>query len=229
MLQFADIAIGAHGVVSCEVCGLGSGAAAHDLEVVRRSLEDVRVAHPALRNVSFEGFEPFSHAELPSLVEAATRAGFERIRLTTDAGALGLGGNAGGCLAAGVRHVRFVLLGSTAESHDRICGRPGLFESALCGVSALRSAATDVGARVCISALVPVCRHNVEDCPATVARACSLGASAVELEVSGSAATFVELLEAALDTATSNGIGAVVRGWSSAPRVYRDRFERVDR
>ncbi|MCE5204044.1 MAG: hypothetical protein LLG24_07535, partial [Actinomycetia bacterium] len=119
-------------------------------------------------NVFFEGFEPFAHPALPSLISAAADAGFARIGLETDGGALARPGNAAGALHAGVRHVKIRTLGLD-RSADEICGRPGLSTSVLQGMHALSQAADDLGVVVAVSGVVPLCRHNVELLPATVA------------------------------------------------------------
>jgi uncharacterized radical SAM superfamily Fe-S cluster-containing enzyme len=193
---------------------------------VLAKLTAIRASDPVAIDVSFEGFEPFAHPELPRLVEGALEAGFERVRLTTDAGALAMGGNAAGSLAAGVRHVRFVLLGSTAGKHDSAAWQPGLFDLVERGVAMFRAAAADSGERVCVSALIPVCAHNVEVCPQTVATACRFGASYIEIDVAPSARASGGHIESALDSATMNGVGAVVRGWTPSSPVYLDRFAR---
>lgn len=220
MLSFFEVAIGEGEVLACARCGAEKSAAtAHELEVVSTRLEEYS---GAASGVAFIGFEPFAHPALPDIIAAAVDAGFVRIMLRTDAGALGVGGNADGAVAAGVTHIEVVLLGDES-THDRLAGVPGLFASAAAGVSAFTSAAERQGAAVFVSGLLPLCEHNLQSAPAAVAAFASLGASAVRLDASDvEGADSMAAIEAALDTATVNRM----HGWVCGPRAFSPPSDR---
>jgi hypothetical protein len=175
--------------------------------------------------VIFAGFEPFAHPELPQLIEAAVNSGFVRVALRTDAGALGLPGNAAGVIAAGVRALEVMLLGGTAAEHDGATAAPGLFDAATVGVAAFRSAARDAGVHVSVSGFVPVCRHNEAFAAGGVAALASMGATSVELACASQELAEKPEVRAALETAAVNGMAAwrsvsgAVLGGDQAPWV----------
>lgn len=166
-------------------------------------------------NVTLTGPEPFDHPELPALVSAATRAGVERLRLDTDAIALQSPGNAAGALVAGVRHIRFTLLGGTPGVHDALADVPGAFEATLAGVSSYRAAATAESTAVCVTARVPACRHNLHDLPAAVGAAVAAGADAVEIAMVDGRPAIAQAgpwFTAACDTGLVNGVWVEIEG-----------------
>lgn len=166
-------------------------------------------------NVLFVGAEPFSHPELPVLVAAAVAAGYERIGLRTDAGALSMPGNAEGVLSAGVLHLQLVLTGGDGASHDSNTGRPGLFDSARHGVAQYKRAAMEAGLAVAITGYVSVCAHTMPGLPGIVATLAGLGAVAVELAVTPRGAGEAGLLAwlgSAVDTGMVNGVWVSVSG-----------------
>ena len=187
MIQFAEVAIGQGGGPACVRCAQAVSPRMRDLTDIAADLNTCAAnwtAGPG-PNVAFVGAEPFAHPQLPHLVDAARRAGFERIRLHTDAGALAQAANAEGVVQAGIRHLEVVLLGASVETHDRLAGRPGLFEAALAGTRAFTAAAAMAGAEIFVSVDVPVCRHNVGELALASAAAARLGASAVTFSVAG--------------------------------------------
>ncbi|HZL05271.1 MAG TPA: hypothetical protein VFE45_07600, partial [Coriobacteriia bacterium] len=101
MIQFEEIAIGTGGGPSCRRCAPAVPAQvlreaddiAADIAAVARTWDS-----PLGPNVTFTGAEPFAHDALPKLIAQARRAGFERIGLVTDAGALAFGDNAIGAI-----------------------------------------------------------------------------------------------------------------------------------
>jgi len=163
-------------------------------------------------NVALVGAEPFAHPELPLLVQGAARAGCERIRLRTDAGALPSGGNAAGVVAAGVRHLEVVLLGGVAPVHDALVGRAGAFDAALAGVAAFVSAAGAAGSAVAVTGRVPVCRHNRDEVAGAVAALAAAGAIGVELAPAAGTALDEDRLRSARETAVVNGVWLHVAG-----------------
>jgi len=228
VLEFAEVTIGNGGVARCARCSppvhgevTFGPAAAVTQRIAATAAEWAGGPGP---NVAFTGAEPFAHPELPALVGAAVAAGAERIRLRTDAGALAGGNNASGVLAAGVRHIEVVLVGGDAQVHDGIVGRPGLYDAAVAGVAAFRSAAQAADVPVAITGYVPVCRHNAAHVVSTVLALAACGAVSVELQpVDGyriDAATALAAFQAAVVNAVSlRGHGVPAAG--IAPWAWR--------
>ena len=120
MIEFAHVVIGTGCAAACVPCGTASERSFVPAEAVRTEVASAANAWSGGPgpNVLFVGAEPFSHPELPVLVAAAVAAGYERIGLRTDAGALSMPGNAEGVLSAGVLHLQLVLTGGDGASHD---------------------------------------------------------------------------------------------------------------
>lgn len=216
MITFAVVDIGVGGVAPCVLCARGGSADVvkpHALEKVALSIAVAlpQDSRPEVGGVAFDGFEPFSHPELPALITLAREAGCERIRLTTDAGALSSPANARGVLDAGVRQIEVVLTGDQ-ETHDRITGRPGLHAAAVAGARAFREVADAAGAHVMVTGRVPVCRHNASAAAFAVADLARAGALAVRVAVATTRAADRPGIEAALETAAANGLAAFVTG-----------------
>lgn len=220
MIEYASVPIGAAGELCCSRCGVPGEVTARDAAEVAADVTGVVARWPGGPgpNVTYTGFEPFAHHQLPALVTSAAQAGVQRLRLRTDAGALASPGNAAGAFAAGVRQLEVVLLGGSAHSHDRLAEKPGLFEAASAGVAAWRSAAAEAGDRTFVSLRAPVCRHNEADLPQIAAVAAAWRCEAVHFVVTGDAAP--EALSAALETATVHGVAAFVTGAPVPSQVY---------
>ncbi len=225
MLEFAEVTIGQGSPSPCIRCHPRDAnapaflPAATVLEAVAAVANEWR--SPPGPNVAFIGPEPFAHPELPLIVSGAAAAGFERIRLRTDAGALASGGNATGVLAAGVLHIEVILLGGDAATHDRVTGRPGLFDAAHAGVAAYRAAAAEP---VAITGFVPVCRHTAPHLSETVRALAEWGAGSVELWTEQDHHVDPIVTAAAFQTATVNGMclhGPGVPDAGIAPWVRR--------
>lgn len=221
MIEFVRVLIGSTEPVACRRC---AGSASRTPDARPLELVDADLASTAREwtrgpgpNVWFEGLEPFVHPQLPQVIGSAAAKGFERIRLTTDGGALSQGGNAGGVVRTGVTHIDIVLLGDRA-SHDRLTGFDGLFDAATAGAAAFLAAGRAEGRRLTLSGRVVLCRHNVDSAPAAVAALASCGATAVAIDASGLEASAAGKLaiEACLQTATVNRAAAFVTGWSAA-------------
>ncbi|TLN00761.1 hypothetical protein FDZ71_14135, partial [bacterium] len=202
MLRFVEVSAGDGAPVACRLCVPAPPATYRPADGL---IAEIASATP---DVSLVGAEPFNHPELPEVVAAAVRAGAERLRVETAGAALARGDNAAGALAAGVRHVRLVLLGDEG-AHDSLTGMPGSFAAAAAGAAVWTAAAARSGARTFLGVLVPVCPHNAEHLPAAVAAAARLGAREVVLRVARAAdpAALAPWLVAACDT------GAVNRVW----------------
>jgi hypothetical protein len=166
-------------------------------------------------NIRLTGAEPFGHPGLPTIVSAAVEAGCRRLGVDTDGVALRSAANAGGALMAGVRHVRFTLLAGTTGLHDTLAGVPGLLDATIEGIRSYRSIAAAEGVAVSITALVPVCRHNVNDLPVAVGLAVECGVDAVVLRLEDAEidlASAVPSIVAACDTGVVNGVWVEVDG-----------------
>lgn len=166
-------------------------------------------------NVRLTGAEPFGHPELPAIVSAAVSAGCDRLGVDTDAIGLRSAGNAAGALRAGVRNVRFTLLGGVPGLHDSLAAVPGALEATTEGVRAYAGIAKAEGVAVHVTALLPVCRHNAHDLPATVGVALECGADEVRLlfEDGGmELAQAVPWIVAACDTGVVNRVWVEVEG-----------------
>jgi hypothetical protein len=166
-------------------------------------------------NVALTGPEPFGFEQLPDVVSAAVRAGVSRLRLDTDAVALGTGDNAAGVISAGVRHVRVTLFGGTPGVHDALAGQPGVLERTLQGMRQYVGRAEAAGVRVALSVRIPVCHHNVNDLPAAVTVAAEAGARHVLLEIDDAALDLraaMPWIVAACDSGTVNATWVEVAG-----------------
>lgn len=166
-------------------------------------------------NLALTGIEPFNHPELDRIIRAATAAGTKRLRLDTNATALGTREVSEAVFEGGVRHVQFPLLGSTSEAHDMLTGSAGGFAATRRGVETFAAVAADAGAKVQVGARVPLCRHNIQDVSAAVATAAKAGASYLVIAVQdehldlGSA---VPWIEAACDTGVVDTVWVEVEG-----------------
>jgi len=166
-------------------------------------------------NVRLTGAEPFGHPELPGIVSAAISAGCSRLGVDTDAVGLRSASNAGGALMAGVRHVRFTILGGTPGLHDSLTGVPGLLDATLEGVRAYNGIAESEGVPVHVVALLPVCRHNVHDLPAAVGLALECGVDEIQLRLEDGGMELAKAapwVVAACDTGVVNGVWVDVEG-----------------
>lgn len=208
MLRFAEVTIGSGLVLACARCADVRQAEPQSLESIGDSLRP----HRGCDGVWLTGMEPFEHPRLPQVIVAAREAGLPRIGLRTNAGALSVGGNAAGVLSAGVTLIEFVLLGHDPASHDTMARRAGLFDAATGGLRAYRAAAEATGQFVYLAALVPVCRHNVESLPLTVAAAAAAGATSITLDTARAPRDTEDYVEAALETAAVNLLAASVVG-----------------
>ena len=215
MLRFIDIRLGESPGACTRCCGRvetlreASGVLAEIAEVTSSWTT------PLGPNLTLAGAEPFHHPALPDFIAAAVSGGAQRIRLDSDCHALAAPGSAVEAIQAGIRHVRFTLLGAESELHDALFGQRGALERTLAGVRAFTEAATAAKAPVHVTARVPVCRHNLQHVPATVTAAAEAGASAVLLSVEDAALdlrTAAPWLEAACDTGIVNTVWVEVEG-----------------
>ncbi|MHB1341945.1 MAG: hypothetical protein ACYC77_01075 [Coriobacteriia bacterium] len=224
MIPFAHIRLGEGAGPVCLRCartapvpGFRSGT---DVTAEIREVAETWTA-PVGPNLLLDGFEPFSHPELPALISAAANAGVARIGLETDGGALAQGVNAPGAFRSGVRHLRVRTLGIGRVADD-LAGRPGLSASLLAGVQAFLDAASVAGEKVAVAAVIPVCPHNLDMLPSTVAALADAGVQSISLvgngEVGPPAAV---VIAAACDTGTVNRVWVDVMDLP-LPNEYRD-------
>ncbi len=227
MIRFVEIPLGRGSACACVRCAAQTEREFFSAEVIRGVVSDAVDAWSGGPgpNVLFTGPEPFSHPELPAIAANAAAAGIERIGLRTDAGALSIPGNAEGVLAAGVRHLQVVRLAGTAEAHDALASRPGLFDAAESGLASFLAAARTSRAAVAFTGIVPACSHNLPELPATVMALTRAGALAVEIAASPATAGtpgFEDWVSAAIDTGLVNGVWVSVTGVDPArtPRSH---------
>jgi hypothetical protein len=217
VLRFADIMLGEAGTVRCGRCFGGGG------EVLRDPADIAADIASAVRdwnggpgpNLSFTGAEPFHHSALHELLGEAVRAQARRIRLDSDCVALQSPETSQAALENGARHLRFALLGSTAQLHDALAGADGAFQSTLGGAGTFAEMATERDIVVHVTARVPVCRHNLRDLPATVAAAAKAHVASVLLVIDDphlDLRSAEPWLEAACDSGVVNAIWVEVEG-----------------
>jgi hypothetical protein len=218
VIRFADVAIGSGGEVRCSRChGEPQAVSYRPAAEVAAEIAETCAAWegPPGPNVTLGGAEPFGHPELPALVGAAVEARCSRLRLHTDAVALRTPQNASGSLGAGVRHLAWTLLGGTPGVHDALLGTPGALDASVEGLRSFVSVAAAQQLPVTVSALVPVCRHNMGDLPAAAGLAVDAGVDSVLLRVEDGGLDLDSALPwivAACDTGVVNGVWVEVEG-----------------
>ena len=118
-------------------------------------------ADAGTRSVILTGGEPFLRPDLLDLVDAAASR-FPFVRLQTNG--LHLTEDAAGRLVASGLDVLWVSLDGVGETHDRIRGRDGAFETILAGLQRLRAAKKEsAGARPDLFVNVTVLPENREE------------------------------------------------------------------
>jgi hypothetical protein len=217
VLHFQEVSLGSGEGTRCELCHGPAETGAYTSASILASFvaQAILDAQKTGRNVAFTGPEPFDHPDLPSLVGMAASAGVARLRIDTDATALSNAANAAGSVAAGVRHLRVTLLGGSSATHDALFGKPCAFEAALMGMRAFVRAGQEAEVAISLTALVPVCRHNVRDLPAIVAVAGEVGAHSVLLRIDDGGVDLgaaLPWITAACDTGVVNGVWVEVEG-----------------
>jgi MoaA/NifB/PqqE/SkfB family radical SAM enzyme len=164
-------------------------------------------------NIGLHGPEPFGHPDLVECVGAIVQSGVQRLCIATDGVALRSEQNALGIMAAGIRHVRVSMLGSSAL-HDDLQGAKGSHEAAIAGMKLVRDAAARAQTPFLLCGYIPVCQHNLHDIPAAVVELAHAGASAVQLDVDDAALpnSAGQWLQAAVETGIVNGTWVSVVG-----------------
>jgi hypothetical protein len=217
MLHFVDIRLAASDVSTCRRCTMASDHSPRDLSDVVDEVKNVCSNWDGALgpNLSFIGGEPFAHRGLPQVLAAAVSTGAQRIRIESDCSALASAESAQHALAQGVRHLRFVLLGPDAHTHDHLVNAPGAFDVLLAGVQHFREAAELSVTGIHVGCRIPVCRHNLQQLPMIVTTALQAGALDVLISIEDpnlDVTTAVAWIEAACDTGTVNGAWVEVEG-----------------
>ena len=186
VLAFAGVRLGAGKAVSCNRCAPKEPIVYLDPSEVTAEARRImgRWDHGPGPNVGLWGPEPFSHSQLADIVREIVTAGVERLCIATDGAALGSDQNAERIMAAGIRHVRVSVLGSSML-HDELQGVPGSYQGALEGMKVTRDASRRSGIPVLVCAHIPVCEHNIRDLPLAVVELAGAGATSVKLETEG--------------------------------------------
>lgn len=214
MILFHRVEVGEGTPLGCAQCAMPQTPAYHDPDSVESRLQSIadEPGRPPGPNVVLCGPEPFAHPRLPVLVASAVRSGFERIAIETDGAALSVRENAEGVLHAGVRHLFVRVVATDERAGARVVPRPTAIPAAREGVGAFLDAARTAGATVVVTAVVPVCAHNLASLSAMVADLAAWGVHAVTLyqagELPSSAGT---VIAAACDTGMVNRLWVEVR------------------
>ncbi len=120
-----------------------------------RALVDGRAR--GARSLWLGGGEPTMRPDLPVLVKAARRLGYEKIKLQTNGMRLAYVEYTKELAALGVTEVSFSVKGARAETHDRLTQTPGCYDLMLAGIRA----ATDAG--IAIEADYLAYRSNTDE------------------------------------------------------------------
>jgi len=217
MLRFEEIALGEYGSPRCRRCRSAGAETIRDDAAI---IEDIHRAAGSWSggpgpNLAFCGIEPFRHPQLAGILAAAVEVGAKRIRLDSDATALGALDASRLAIDAGVRHLQFDLRGSTASLHDPLAGGAEAFDGALRGVAEFGRVAEGSGTAIQISARIPVCPHNLQDLPGIVGTASKAGVSLIRLVIEEpklNLRTAAPWIEAACDTGIVHATWVGVEG-----------------
>lgn len=224
MLRFDSIRVGDGEPLHCLHCAQGVPSAYHSAAAIAERIRAATAAwegHPG-PNVVLTGPDPFGHPELPALIAACAEAGAERIALETDGGALGAYRNAEGVFRAGVRHLWLRVL-AAGPLGDELSGHRDLGASVKAGLRTYLDVADRDGAVAAVTALVPVCCHNLAVLPATVAALASWGVHAVRLSSTSAPlpSSAAGVIAAACDTGMVNRLWVETDGTLPLPGSHR--------
>jgi MoaA/NifB/PqqE/SkfB family radical SAM enzyme len=215
LISFAGIRLGTGDAVSCTRCrareAVSYATATDVVAEAGRTIEGWDFGPGP--NIGLWGPEPFGHPELVPIVSAIVAAGVERLCIATDGVALRNESNAQGIMAAGIRHVRVSMLGSSGL-HDELQGASGAHQAALDGMKLVRDAAARAEIPMLLCAHIPVCEHNLRDVPVAVVQLAEAGASAIKLEtdVVPLPPSAGQWLDAAVETGIVNGVWVSIEG-----------------
>lgn len=213
MLVFCDIPVGDAGEVCCCRCRGGDAPPHTSIAELSEQIDSALRTVPDA-GVLLSGVDSLDHGELGDLVKHAARAGASRIALRTSGRALADAATARQLVRSGVRVVEVTFLGSNAQAHDALATTPGAFDTAAAGIAHVRAAADALGIRVAVRGRVRVCRHNLQDLPATVMRLAEMGVASISLACDPTLdhRRSVDWVLAACDTGTVNRVWVSVSG-----------------
>jgi hypothetical protein len=213
MLAFRDIPLGRGEEAACLRCAGSRPQSSEETIEAAARIDSALHAAPGA-GLFFSDVGSLDHPDLPRLAAHAARAGASRIAVRTSGYSLADPGAAASLLESGVRIVEVVFLGSNEQTHDALTGVRGAFEAAAAGVGNLRSAADALGVKVAVRGRVPVCRHNVQDLPATVMYLAESGVSSIVLACDPAldVRRSIDWIAAACDTGTVNRVWVAVSG-----------------
>jgi len=218
VIGFAPIYLGDGPVSGCVRCGAPSAPGYLPVEAIAAAVAGVLPAD----GVALSGPEPFAHPDLPRVVAACRDAGVSRIAIETDGGALSVPGNAHGVLLSGVRHLWVRVLGSSDEMHDTLAGKRGIAQAMRAGVAGYLANAETERLQVAVTAIVPVCGHNLGELPAIVAYCAAHGFHAARLLAAGALPSSAEtIVAAACDTGMVNHLWVAVDESLPLPPSHR--------
>lgn len=152
---------------------------------------------------------------LEPLATAAQEKGVERLRV--DVSAEGLKQDAERLLALGVRHVRFSLLEAATD--------PTRSADTIAGARAFAEAASEQGVRIATTAVLPLCRHTIQDAPGAAMIAAEARADSILLLVDDPTLDLCKAapwVMAACDTGMVNVVWVEVEG---IPFCFMDGYE----
>ena len=92
------------------------------------------------RSLWIGGGEPTLRPDLPALVSAARKLGYEKVKLQTNGMRLSYVGYTNELKRLGVTEVSFSVKGASAASHDRLTQTPGCYDLMMAGFGAAKSA-----------------------------------------------------------------------------------------
>ena len=218
MIDLVPIFVGDGAPAGCVRCGAAGASTYLPVETIAAAIAQTVPAD----GVVLTGPEPFAHPDLPRVVAACRDAGVSRIAIETDGGALSVPGNAHGVLLSGVRHLWVRVLGSSDEMHDTLAGKRGIAQAMRAGVAGYLANAETERLQVAVTAVVPVCEHDLAELPAIMAHCAAQGFHAARLVAAGALPSSAEtIVAAACDTGMVNHLWVAVDESLPLPPSHR--------
>lgn len=218
MIDLTPIYVGDGSPAGCVRCGAAGASTYLPVARIAATIAESGPSH----GVVLTGPEPFAHPELPRVVAACRESGVSRIAIETDGGALSVPGNARGVLLSGVRHLWVRVLAASDDRHDMLAGTRGLSSAMRSGVSGYLANAETEGLQVAVTAVVPVCEHNLGELPAIVAHCAAQGFHAARLVAAGALPSSAgAAVAAACDTGMVNRLWVAVERSLPLPSSHR--------
>lgn len=201
MFDFEVVRLGPGAQTGCVRCGIPASAEHFPAaDIISRS------AALTSGNISIQGQEPLLHRELPTILETLLSNPVDRLHISTDGIGLSSRQVAAGLASSGVTWVSIRLLAPESEAHDALSGMRGSFDAVIAGISNLRAPLAAQGADAMLTGEIPVCSHNINSLPATVALFAEKGMRSVALDLSRLARS--ESAKAWVDSAVDTGLVA---------------------